>query len=101
MNNKEIIKDILSQRIKLLGYETNSVSNGKEAKEQRNPFDIIIMDLTIPGGMVGKKNNKKIFKIDKDAKVIISNGYANRSILTDYKYLGFINIIDKPYTIVR
>jgi len=108
MDDEEIIREILSQMIELLGYKTDSVSDGKEAigkyietKEQENPFDIVIMDLTIPGGMGGKKAVKEILKIDKDAKVIVSSGYASGATLADYKSFGFINMINKPYTIAK
>ena len=108
MDDEESIREILSQMIELLGYKTDAVSDGeeainkyREAKEQGNPFDIIIMDLTIPGGMGGKEAVKEILKIDKDAKVIVSSGYASGATLADYKSFGFIDMINKPYTIAK
>ena len=105
MDDNDEIREMAMQMIEMLGFEGDSTADGeqtitkyKEALEQNKPYDIIIMDLTIPGGMGGKEAVKKILEIDRNAKVIVSSGYASGGVLADYKSLGFADIINKPYT---
>ncbi len=61
------------------------------------PFDFVILDLTIPGGMGGKKAIKKILQIDPKAKVIVSSGYSNDPVMANYKEYGFSGVIAKQF----
>ena len=61
------------------------------------PFDFVILDLTIPGGMGGKEAIKKILQIDPKAKVIVSSGYSNDPVMANYKEYGFSGVIAKPF----
>jgi len=62
-------------------------------------FDLVIMDLTIPGGMGGKKAVKKLLKIDSNAKCIVSSGYADDPIMANFSDYGFKAAISKPYAL--
>jgi len=108
MDDDVTICKLLSLMAKKLGYEYDTAIDGEQAiskyvtaKENRVPFDIIIMDLTIPGGMGGKEAVKEILDINKNAKVIVSSGYTSGSVLAEYKSFGFVDMIDKPYTMTK
>ncbi len=62
-------------------------------------FDLIIMDLTIPGGLGGKKTIKLLRQIDSTIKVIVSSGYSDDPIMANYKDYGFNAVLPKPYSI--
>jgi len=62
------------------------------------PFDAVIMDLTIPGGMGGEEAVRELLKIDSNVKCIASSGYANDIVMSNYSEYGFIGILTKPYT---
>lgn len=64
-------------------------------------LDVIILDLTIPGGMGGKATIEKLREIDPCIKAIASSGYSNNPIMTSYKAHGFTAAIAKPYTIEK
>ena len=105
MDDEEVIRAMASKMINSLGYKTETASNGDEAISKyeesiknKNPFDAIILDLTIPGGMGGKEAAKKILEINPEVKMIVSSGYTSGAVLSDYKAFGFIEKIDKPYT---
>jgi CheY-like chemotaxis protein len=67
--------------------------------QARDPFDVVIMDLTIPGGMGGKEAIKKLLEIDPNATVIVSSGYATDPIMSEYRKHGFKAVIAKPYSV--
>jgi DNA-binding NarL/FixJ family response regulator len=67
--------------------------------QARDPFDAVIMDLTIPGGMGGKEAIKKLLEIDANATVIVSSGYTTDAIMSEYKKYGFKAVIAKPYSV--
>ncbi|MCK5268071.1 MAG: response regulator, partial [Spirochaetes bacterium] len=89
-----------------IGYEINCVSNGnaaielyKNALKQKNPYILVIIDLSIPGGMGGEETIKWIRKMDSNAKAIVFSAYSNSPIISDYKKFGFNGIITKPFKI--
>jgi CheY-like chemotaxis protein len=69
------------------------------ARESGQPFDAVIMDLTIPGGMGGKEAVSKILEIDPKARVIVSSGYSDDPVMADFRTHGFCAVLPKPYRI--
>jgi len=67
------------------------------AHEEGNPFDIVIMDLTVPGGMKGEDAVARLLAIDSKARVVVSSGYSNDPILGDYARHGFRAVLRKPF----
>ena len=61
------------------------------------PYDTVIMDLTIPGGMGGEETLDLLLEIDPEARAIVSSGYSNDAILADYQRRGFRGVLPKPY----
>ena len=71
----------------------------REAKENSKPFDVVIMDLTIPGSMGGREAIKRLIEIDPNVKAIVSSGYSNDPVMAEYTKYGFRDVITKPYKI--
>jgi len=69
----------------------------KRAKEAGGPFDVVILDLTIPGGMGGREAIQKLKAIDPKVKAIVSSGFSNDPVMAHYKKYGFHGILPKPY----
>lgn len=106
MDDEEVIIRVLGKMLIHLGYEADFAKDGAEAinkyrmaRDNGNPFDIVIMDLTIPGGMGGKDTIKKILKIDPKIRAIVSSGYSNDPIMANFQEYGFRACLAKPYKI--
>ena len=104
MDDEKIIRDVTKSILGKLGHDVLLVQDGAEAlkvyKEHREieiPIDIVIMDLTIPGGMGGRDAVQEILAIDPTAKVIVSSGYSNDPIMANCQDYGFVAAIVKPY----
>lgn len=106
MDDEEIVRDVLTEMLSRLGYQVSSSRDGaeaieacKEAEEAGKPFDIAILDLTVPGGMGGKETIKEILRINPAVKAFVSSGYSNDPIMSEFRKYGFCGVIPKPYVI--
>ena len=69
----------------------------REKLEAGERFDLVILDLTLPGGMGGKEALKKLIELDPTVNAIVSSGYATDATMSRYQDFGFRGVIAKPY----
>ncbi len=104
MDDEEMILTVAGHMLSHLGYETVFAADGRSAIElyrqgieEGKPVDIVIMDLTIPGGMGGKEAAQELLAFDPQAKIVVSSGYSNDPVMANYLEYGFVAVINKPF----
>jgi CheY-like chemotaxis protein len=106
VDDEAMIREVAAKILASQGYEVESAPDGQmalvryaKAQQQGSPFDVVILDLTIPGGLGGKETIKKLLEIDPQARAIVSSGYSNDPVLAQFTEYGFKGVAAKPYTI--
>ncbi len=104
MDDEEHIRTITRKMLEKFGHTVTMAEDGEQAvdayakaMEAGTPFHVVIMDLTIPGGMGGKEASRIILDMDPEASIVVSSGYSNDKIMSDYKAYGLKGIIPKPF----
>jgi PAS domain S-box-containing protein len=108
MDDEQAIRRLLELMMSQLGYEVECASDGAEAVElfmrataSGRGFAGVLLDLTVPGRMGGKDAAEQLRKIDPSVKLIVSSGYADAPILSEFQKYGFDDVIRKPYTLTE
>lgn len=106
MDDDTLIIDLAGELLSSLGYEVTLTKDGaealtiyKNAKNQGRPFDLVILDLTVPGGMGGRPTLSKLLAFDPDVRAIASSGYSDDPIMSDPVRFGFKAVLPKPYDV--
>lgn len=106
MDDETFVREVVGEMLDFIGFTAEFAQDGMEAVKQYeeamnsgNRFDAVIMDLTIPEGMGGKEAVKRLLEIDPEAKVIVSSGYSEDPVMSDYKSYGFKGVAAKPFKI--
>ena len=106
MDDESALLEVLTEILERLGYEAGRALNGndavqcyREALEQGRRYDLVIMDLTVPGGMGGREAMEELLKIDPEVLGIVSSGYSHDPVMERFMDYGFCARIAKPYRI--
>ncbi len=104
MDDEKVIREQLARGLGVLGYKVETARDGMEAikiyekaKEKDSLFDVVVLDLTVPGGMGGMEALENLKQIDPELKAIVSSGYSNDPIMAKYRENGFEAALSKPY----
>jgi two-component system cell cycle sensor histidine kinase/response regulator CckA len=104
MDDEDVIRDTTGQVLRFLGHDVVLSKDGLEAtdlyhraKEAGEPFDAVILDLTVRSGMGAKEAIKRFMGIDPNVKAIVTSGCPDDTIITNFSKYGFSGAIAKPY----
>jgi PAS domain S-box-containing protein len=104
MDDEPVIREMLGEVLGRAGFEVEGVPDGEQAVavweraiRERRPFDLAIVDLTIPGGMGGRDAVLRLRALDPGCKAIVSSGYSNDPVMSRFRDEGFDGVCVKPY----
>jgi two-component system, cell cycle sensor histidine kinase and response regulator CckA len=105
LDDDEEIRKLTTQMLIALGYKVDAVARGsdaiesyKKARVEGRPFDLLLLDLTIPGDLGGRDVLRELLTFDPDVKAIVVSGYSPGDVLANYRDYGFKGLIAKPFT---
>ena len=106
LDDEDAVRLVVGSLLRRLGYEPELVVDGAAAleayarsMEEGNRYFAVIMDLTVPGGMGGREAVRRLLAMDSQARVIVSSGYSDDPIMSEYEKHGFCGVMAKPYDI--
>jgi signal transduction histidine kinase/ActR/RegA family two-component response regulator len=104
MDDEEPIRMMAEALLGRLGFTVRTAPDGEEvlrlyaeARAAGSPFDLVIMDLTVPGRMGGKETMAHLLKLDPNVKAIVSSGYSSDPVMANHREHGFRGMVPKPY----
>jgi CheY-like chemotaxis protein len=106
MDDEQILLDMTREVLKFLDYDVMFAKDGLAAidlytkeKAAGVPFDVVILDLSVPSGLGGRETIEQLRKIDPDVKAVVSSGYSDDPVVQDFSNHGFDERLTKPYKI--
>jgi len=106
MDDDPMVADVAQDMLAALGYTAvttacgqSAITKMQEAEHNGQPFDLVILDLTVPGGMGGQETVPHLRRIRHDIPVLVMSGYADNSVLADHGRHGFDGVLPKPFAI--
>jgi PAS domain S-box-containing protein len=106
MDDDEGIQTTVKMMLNELNIETDVARDGAEAirmyknrMKTNNPYSLVIMDLTIPGGMGGHECIELLLDLDANINAIVASGYSNDPIMGNFEDYGFKGVLIKPFTL--
>ena len=104
MDDELSVREVLGAMLTALGYGVTLARDGGEAvslfetrRVEGRPFDLVILDLTVRGGMGGVAALSRLKEIDSEVRAVATSGYSNSPILADHHAHGFIGRLEKPF----
>jgi PAS domain S-box-containing protein len=104
MDDEPILQELAKRTLQRLGHQIEIARHGQEAIQlyeaafnAGQPFDLVLLDLTIPGGMGGKQTIARLLELDPQVKAVVCSGYSSDPIMSNYREHGFVDVLLKPY----
>ncbi|MBD3370489.1 PAS domain S-box protein [Candidatus Fermentibacteria bacterium] len=104
MDDQKMVLEVAKEMLSFLGHSVICALDGAEALrlygealDSGNRFDLVVMDLTVPGGMGGVETVRQLKEMDPKARAVVSSGYSNNPVMANYADYGFDGVVPKPY----
>jgi PAS domain S-box-containing protein len=106
MDDEEVVRNVAGELIKALGHDVEFAVHGeeaiakyREALRTGRAYDAVILDLTIRGGMGGAETMQRLLLLDRDVTAVVSSGYSDEAVTSNFSESGFKAFLKKPYDI--
>lgn len=104
VDDEDDLRKVANLILKRCGYEVIECDNGQDAVKiyhslarTGTPPDVVLMDLTLRGGMNGGETADEILRFDPEARLVVTSGSVNEDVQMTYLEKGFVGVLPKPY----
>jgi CheY-like chemotaxis protein len=100
VEDDEMVRTTAATILRDLGYHVMEASDGRSALaliESKPPFDLVLTDLVMPGGMTGWDLAQAIWTKQPGSKILFSTGYTDNPIFQSAGGDQRIHLLSKPY----
>ncbi len=104
VDDEPVLRDVASLMLRTLGYGAETAASGEQAVDvfrdaarHGTGFDVVVMDLTMPGGMSGREAAGALRSLDPKVVIVASSGYSTDPVMADPGSFGFDGAVPKPY----
>ncbi len=108
MDDEAAIRRAAAALLERLGMQAVAVDDGEQAlreysaaREAGRPYDLVILDLTVPGGMGGRETMERLLQLDPGVRALVSSGYSSDPVVAKFRVHGFAGMVPKPYDITE
>ena len=104
MDDEELVRGAAKALFGAFGFSVETAADGAEAvatfrraAEERRPFELVVLDLTVPGRMGGEECLRRLRELSSDLRAVVSSGYSDDPVMADFRGRGFDGVLPKPY----
>lgn len=104
VDDEDDLRKVANMILTRCGYEVVQCDNGQDAVKiyqslfrTGTPPDVVLMDLTLRGGMNGTETAAEILHLDPDARIVCTSGSVTQEVQMVFLERGFVGVLPKPY----
>ncbi|MSP93299.1 MAG: response regulator [Myxococcales bacterium] len=104
MDDERDVREVAALALRALGHDVTQAVDGavatelwQQARATGVPFDVVLVDLTVPNGVGGFEAVRRMRAIDPDVKAIVASGYSDDPVMAEPQAHGFVGVVPKPY----
>jgi CheY-like chemotaxis protein len=105
MDDEVVFLEILNRTLGKMGYEVSLAADGEralelydQAQKEPRPFDVVLLDLTVRGGMGGAETIKRLRERNANVRAVLMTGYSNEPHFREFARHGFKAAMAKPFS---
>jgi len=104
MDDEPLLRKLAAKMLHMLGHEAETAEDSqaaveayRQSLESSQPFDMVMLDLTVKGGPGGRETIKELLQLNPDVKAMVFSGFADNPVMANYKDYGFCAVLAKPF----
>jgi len=106
LDDDEGVRRVMATTLRHLGHRVVATGRSVDAFEafttaaaQGDPFNVVFVDLTMPGDLGGAQVARDLRDRNPEVKIVVMSGYSTDPVMAQARELGMVGALQKPFTI--